>query len=98
MLKDYYMKSIKRRSYKEMKLYFKNISALYDLFNENELMKNENDIFEYIESMPMNEIMEMLASIIKRCDFLEIDDCYSNSVLFKFMIIEYIQEQRFIKD
>jgi len=98
MLKDYFMKNIKRRTYKEMKLYFKNMSALYDLFNENELMKNENDVFEYIEDMPMNGIMEMLVSIIKRCDFLEMEDCYSNPVLFKLMIIEYIQDQRFIKD
>jgi hypothetical protein len=98
MRKDYFMKNVKKEAYKELKLYYRNISILYDLFSKDQLTENDDAILGYIKDMPISEIEKMYAYLIDRTDRLDIMECYLNPVIFKYMVIEYIQELRHIEE
>jgi hypothetical protein len=91
-MKKYFMREIKTNAYKELKLYYKNIALLYDIFSESKISNNENDVFLYIKMMKIDEINEMYDTLLAKCERLNIMDCYTNPLLFKFMVIQYVLE------
>ena len=89
------MKDVKRQAYKDLKLYFREISILYKAFNNKKpIIENEDVIFEYIKNMPVSEVVKMFFDLLDRYDRLNLRECFLKKTTLKFMVIQYIQEIR----
>ena len=89
------MKDVKEKAYNERVEYIKNMSLIYDVFkNEQYISQNEDDIFEFMQKMPMETINEIIEYLVAKSERLDLVDCYTNPLLFKFIVIQYIQELR----
>jgi len=98
MDKKIFMKNLKRESYNNIKLFFENMSRLYDVFNDNNIPYNEYEIWQYIKEMELTEISDMFISILSKLERLNLKENYFNPVIFKFLICEYIQDIRTINE
>ena len=88
----------KQKAYNERVAYIKSMSLLYDVFrNEDVISLNENDVFEYIQELPMETINNMFETLIMKSTKLDIMECYMKPPLFKFIVIQFIQELRQIE-
>ena len=94
--KDYFMKTIKNKAFKEMRIYQKNIGILYDVFNyDYPICDNEKEIFQYIiRELDHFQINEMFDAIHSKLDRLNILETIIDPILFKYQIIVFIQELR----
>ena len=89
------MNKIKQKAYNERVVYIKNMNLLYEVFkNEQYISQNENEVFELLQKMPMETINEIIEYLVAKSERLDLVDCYTNPLLFKFIIIQYIQELR----
>lgn len=89
------LKNVKKESKIELKLLDENINTLFNLFYENPITYNNNEIWDYINTMNIQELSVMFAKIITKLDRLNICECYFNPVIMKYLFCEYIQELRY---
>ena len=91
MKKDFFIK-IKRKCKKELKLYYKKMNVLYELFNDIHIADCEDEIFIFIKSMSMFEIEKMFDDIIIYLGNYNLEDAIYEPMIMKFEIMKYIQK------
>ena len=91
-MKRNFSRKLNRKCNKELKLYYKNMNILYELFNDIHISDNEDDIFAFIKSMPISEIEKMFDEIIIKFHTIDMSDAIYEPIIFKFEIMKYIRK------
>jgi hypothetical protein len=93
-MKRNYFRKIKRKCNKELKLYYRNMNVLYELFNDIHISDKEDEVFTFIQSMPISEIEKMFDNIVIKFHTIDMADAIYEPIIFKFEIIKYVQKMR----
>ena len=93
-MKRNFFRKIKIKCNKELKVYYQNMNVLYDLFNDIHISDKEDEVFTFIQSMPISEIEKMFDEIIIKFHISDMEKAIYEPIIFKFEIIKYIQKMR----
>jgi hypothetical protein len=93
-MKRNFFKKLKRKCNKELKLYYKKMNILYELFNNFYIADCEDEIFIFIKSMSRYEIEKMFDDIILYFDNYDMAEAIYEPIILKSAIMVYIQKMR----
>jgi hypothetical protein len=92
-----FLKIVKREKHKDLKYHLRYMGFLFDLFSKNPLCEVEEECFNYlVKEMSPNQVYDMLKFIMNQSVDYMIDDALNgNLVIFKYLVILYIQQLRY---
>ena len=91
-MKRNFFRKLKRKRNNELICYYRNMNVLYELFNDIHISDKEEEIFTFIQSMPVYEIEKMFDEIILYLDTYDMTEAMYEPILLKFAVMVYVQK------